>query len=203
MANQFSENECSIAACDRKVSARRLCSRHYARLRKYGDPNRTLLNVGDGSSFEQRFWSRVVKTDSCWMWTGCVSEDGYGQIKFRQKSMAAHRFVWYLEHGKMPEKFLLHSCDNRACVNLAHLREGTPQENSADMVRRNRQAKGLQHGMAKLSDGDADLIRELLDGGASGVSLAEIFGVSASTICEIKRNRIHRAQPIRNSDSAP
>ena len=42
--------------------------------RIWGDKNPTL---------EERFWSRVDKTDTCWEWTGTRAEYGYGCIKIQ------------------------------------------------------------------------------------------------------------------------
>ena len=39
-----------------------------------------------------------------------------------------------------------HKCDNRLCVNPNHLSIGNHADNSADMVSKNRQAKGLRTG---------------------------------------------------------
>lgn len=92
-----------------------------------------------------RFWSRVHKTDTCWIWTAGKHKDGYGQVRFHNKQMQAHRVAWELTHGPIPEGlFVCHNCpggDNPSCVNPAHLWLGTAAENNWDKVQKGRHIK--------------------------------------------------------------
>ena len=83
------------------------------------------------------FWSRVSRTESCWLWTGPVDRKGYGLHGGRG---LAHRISWEMANGRaVPEGlFVLHHCDNPPCVNPAHLYDGTHQDNVNDMVARGR-----------------------------------------------------------------
>ncbi len=90
---------------------------------------------------EERFWSKVEKTPTCWLWKGAhkIGKDAYGFIHFNGKLISTHRASWQMVNGPIPENMcILHSCDNPPCVNPAHLRIGTRRENSMDMVNRNR-----------------------------------------------------------------
>lgn len=90
----------------------------------------------------EKFWSKVdVKgSNDCWEWKGAIQSKGYGSISLDGKTYNAHRVSWMIAHSRMPRPDLqiLHSCDNRRCVNPAHLREGTNLENVRDMHRRGR-----------------------------------------------------------------
>lgn len=78
----------------------------------------------------ERFWSKVDKTDECWLWTATITRDGYGQFWVSGKMVRAHRFSWELVNGPIPEGTQVdHRCHVRRCVNPAHLRLVTHKQN--------------------------------------------------------------------------
>lgn len=97
---------------------------------------------------QERFWSFVEKTkDGCWNWTGSLNsaarnQGGYGKFKANGKHLRAHVYAWAIFYGIPPEGMVVaHECDNRTCVNPAHLVLKTQKQNVADMHSRNRAHK--------------------------------------------------------------
>ena len=98
-------------------------------------------------SLADRFHPRVDKTPGygpngdCWEWTGGKHKFGYGMVWVNefQKSVCAHKIAYLLAYGSLdPLLWVLHSCDNPACCNPSHLRQGTYQENIDDRTQRGR-----------------------------------------------------------------
>lgn len=120
---------CSIAGCDADFYARGHCEKHYAKMRKYGDP---LAGVSRHASPAAALASNTRRNSEtgCIEWTGLLNYKGYGSIYADGTMMGAHRFAWMQENGAIPEGMVIdHTCWNRACVNVAHLRLATPQQN--------------------------------------------------------------------------
>lgn len=68
----------------------------------------------------------------CWIWTRSCSPDGYGWASLNNKTYQAHRLVYRLTVGAIPEGLVLdHLCRVRNCVNPDHLEPVTPRENLA------------------------------------------------------------------------
>lgn len=93
---------------------------------------------------ENRFWSKVEKTDNCWNWVGGTSgkKGGYGAIRLPGRKggkHGAHRVSWFIAYGYMPDLHVLHKCDNKKCVRPSHLFLGTNQDNINDKVAKGRQ----------------------------------------------------------------
>lgn len=74
---------------------------------------------------------RSVRLDhECWLWQGTVLNNGYGTVKWCEKRTTAHRAVWELLVGPVPDHMELdHLCRNPQCVNPKHLEPVTPREN--------------------------------------------------------------------------
>jgi hypothetical protein len=92
---------------------------------------------------QDRFWSKVEKSDYCWMWTASCTAQGYGQFVSADGSIVgAHRYCYEITKGPIPEGLkVLHTCDVRACVRPDHLYAGTHEDNMRDVVERQRHAR--------------------------------------------------------------
>jgi hypothetical protein len=80
---------------------------------------------------QDRFWEKVEKTETCWLWTAAKNDQGYGHIKVSDGEWAyAHRLAYELLVGPIPEGLELdHLCRVRNCLNPAHLEPVTGREN--------------------------------------------------------------------------
>lgn len=74
---------------------------------------------------------RIEKTKSCWLWTGGTGRNGYGDVYFDGRMQKAHRIVYRIFKGPIPEGLVLdHLCRIRRCVNPDHLEPVTHRENT-------------------------------------------------------------------------
>jgi hypothetical protein len=91
--------------------------------RKNELPARTALTGMD------LYWSRVEKTETCWLWTGNRNPNGYG--RFGKPVQYAHRVAYEAMVGPIPDGLTLdHLCRIRHCVNPAHLEPVTAAVNT-------------------------------------------------------------------------
>lgn len=139
----------------------------------------------------QRFWSKVRKTHSCWLWQGSLNNKGYGFFNpgdGRTSPVLAHRKAYELVRGAIPRgAVVMHTCDTPACVNPMHLKAGTQAENMQDAARKGRmgKARGVRNHNARLTP---EIVREIRRERSRGVrcqDLADRFGVTTGRISEI------------------
>lgn len=135
----------------------------------------------------ERFYAKVEKSESCWIWIGAMSWNGYGRFAERKHHIVgAHQFAWKLKSGTWPDGYVLHSCDNRLCVNPDHLRIGTQQDNINDAGLRNRRSRGSTHGHAKFTERD---IAEIRTSDETNIALGRRYNVIYKTIWKIRTRR--------------
>jgi hypothetical protein len=76
------------------------------------------------------FWSKCLWNGDCYEWKGTVSAKGYGVISYKGRQWKAHRVAKILSGEFLPHWLVIdHLCKNTICVNPAHLRICTNEEN--------------------------------------------------------------------------
>jgi len=128
----------------------------------------------------KRFWKYVNKKgpDECWEWKAAKDGTGYGLITIKMVMHKAHRVSWAIAHHTwpIPNGFQInHTCDNRSCVNPAHLYLGTQQDNMQDR-----------------SSLTPDMVREIKRMRKAGYRqnfLAKKYGVSNASIHDICKGK--------------
>lgn len=79
---------------------------------------------------EERFWSKVNKTDECWLWAAACTTDGYGLFSNGGKMVYSHRLAFEWTHGEIPGGMHIdHKCHTHNCVRPEHLRLTTNAQN--------------------------------------------------------------------------
>lgn len=145
-------------------------------------------------SLEERFTTYVepVPFSGCWLWTGCVTDDGHGRFWVNGAQPPAHRASWRLHAGAIPDGAqVLHKCDVACCVNPNHLYLGTDADNARDRVMRGRSAPVDKENApnAKLTQVQVDEMRLLRAQGATQRLLSAQFGISRSQVYNIVNRR--------------
>lgn len=126
----MAKSTCSVQDCPRETKARGWCQRHYDRWWKHGDPTKTLTPMRIDGTVEYRFWSKVDKSETCWLWTAGRNLQGYGRFTELYGTRLAHRISWEMLVGPIPEWLELdHLCRTPACVRPSHLEPVTSRVN--------------------------------------------------------------------------
>lgn len=139
--------------------------------------------------------------NACWLWRGSKKPNGYGKCEYNGKTnLYPHRLMLEAKLGRpiSPGMDTRHSCDNRACVNPAHLSEGTRSDNMRDCVRRGRHVNnfpiptGEKHPATTLTDADVVAMRTSAE---SHQEVADRHGISVITVRAIRGRRSWKHLP--------
>jgi len=140
------------------------------------------------------FWDKVTVNglDGCWIWRAGLNSNGYGMVRFQGKVRSAHRVSYELTHKPIPSGMVvMHSCDNKRCVNPNHLSIGTHMDNIQDMDKKGRgnrvRLPGVRNGRAKLTELD---IRSIQGSVESGKALSKKWGISQTRISLIRNGKV-------------
>ena len=128
----------------------------------------------------------VVDTETeCWDWIAAINDNGYGVFsEEKSRAILAHRYSFKIAYGFLP-RCVCHKCDNRKCVNPAHLFGGTYQDNTDDAIKKGRNSppphgKGVAHPGAKVTPEIIAKIKSLYP--LSQRKIAVLLGLSQPTV---------------------
>lgn len=98
---------------------------------------------------EERFWAKVDKTTTCWLWTGCHNSNGYGRFRINGQTIQAHRFAYELLVGPIPEGLTLdhvkaNGCTSTLCVKAIADEHGPAHLESVTQLENNRRGASIQ-----------------------------------------------------------
>lgn len=148
------------------------------------------VREGNARPLAERFWQKVSASTetACWEWRGACGGSGYGHIIHGGQIIDAHRISYQLNRGPISdEMFVLHSCDNKKCVNPAHLYLGTQHDNMVDFHRRKTSHNG------KLSQDNIVAIMYLCgEGYMSQRQIGQLFGIGQSQVSAIWRRKRYK-----------
>lgn len=160
----------------------------------------------------ERFWAKVEKTESCWLWRGAVNSAGYGKLYLgivdgRYVVDTTHRISYRINIGPIPDGLgVFHKCDIPLCCNPEHLFLGVHADNMKDARIKGRfptgenhwtnkfperRLRGEQQSLAKLT---ADLVREIRrkkrESTISYKKMAEQYGVCPQLLHQVVKRKI-------------
>lgn len=142
-----------------------------------------LLDAANDTQFVSRFWARVQKSESCWLWTGAKGGE-YGQLTLKGHRLLAHRVSWVIANRKTPPQVTVirHRCDTPLCVRPDHLEAGSVAQNVRDIYERRRRTpktwpQGTGRPNAVLDDETVAQMRRAVRRGRSIRSLALEIGL--------------------------
>jgi hypothetical protein len=125
----------------------------YWKGRKMSAETKAKIAAANTRPLAERFWEKVEKTETCWIWTAAKMPQGYGRIGLKSRSYLAHVWSLRLAGIEVPKgMYVDHICRNRSCVRPDHLRIVAPgvnaTENNESPLARNRRKTHCVRGHA-------------------------------------------------------
>lgn len=147
------------------------------------------ITINRGSSRRNILEIKINRENRCWEVANRVPlPSGYYKVLYKGKQTLAHRVMYELFNGTIPDGYVVrHKCNNPACVAPHHLIKGTQAENMEDKAKSGRQPR-------KLTDLQVTFIRLVLPAIRSRgnknafitqTEIGDWFGVAHSLINEV------------------
>jgi hypothetical protein len=130
-------------------------------------------------------WSTPEPSTGCWLWMRGAGSGGYGTISVGGKTVRTNRASYEAFYGPIPEGlFVLHSCDQKLCVNPEHLSADTRGENTRQAYARGLtpRLRGTKNHNAKFSEADVTMWHVMHMAGMSGADVARAYNTSRSVV---------------------
>lgn len=125
-----------------------------------------------------------VTPGGCFEWQKYCGNHGYGMTSYKNKVTTTHRLSYELFRGEIPKGMhVCHHCDNRKCLNPAHLFLGTPKDNMQDALKKGRTSKPPMR--TKLNEDQVKGIATRYANGEWASDLAKEFGVTHRHVLHI------------------
>jgi len=132
-----------------------------------------------------------IDSVGCWVCTShCCVGSYYPRVGYNGEIYYIHRWVYMQYHNMicLPSSTVIrHTCDNKLCINPAHLIEGSHADNVGDRVRRGRSANGSQNGRSKLTENQVLKIKN--NKTLTLTELGKQYRVSHGTVWKIKSGK--------------
>ena len=125
---------------------------------------------------------------NCIEWTRAKTKAGYGLRSVgKGRVKYVHRIAMEEHLGRelTSKEVVMHSCDNPACYNVAHLSVGTHADNHADMVSKKREARGFMLPQTRLDEVDIAGIRWFREAGVRVKDIARLYSIHQSHVSKI------------------
>lgn len=195
----------TIAENNRERSER---GRNKVQKKEYVEPDISFtVNMDSNSSYKGKLDIKIDRKKGCWNIVNRVPfANGYHRVKYKGKTILAHRFMYERFKGQIPENYVIrHKCHNKSCCAPHHLEIGTQKENMQDTVKDGLSARGSANATAKLTELQALFIRTIspliktsnnLDADLTQKEVADWFNISSkSKIGDIINNKAWKHLP--------